>query len=393
MNFGGGNKIVWTYTASGSMIRKQVYTAGTLTVTREYVGGYEYVNNTLSFMGTAEGRAKPVTGQTAWRYELDFKDHLGNVRATIADLNGDGIFNYPTELIQADDYYPFGTRIPRLKPADANNYTFNGKEANEEFGLNWYHYGARFYDPAVGRWSSVDPLDEFHSPYCYVGNDPVNFNDPDGMETVHYDANWTQVGLSEVVWWQPWTWKHMGSNYTYNGGPIQELCTVEAFSENHYVSQIIVDNVNKISYKVPANKSDHIDEPLLSPLDLIGGGSSAGFRILSKGAANASTKLLNPGIKITTEGLEHVIERHTVNGIPKWAGKSKFTDPSEIPSLIEKATQQNMIKQWNGNFARIVDAGRYIGIDKTTGKPTSIYTVITKPNGELKTAFPGLPKK
>lgn len=67
-----------------------MYTAGTLTVTREYVGGYEYVNNTLSFMGTAEGRATPVTGQTNWRYELDFKDHLGNVRATIADLNGDG---------------------------------------------------------------------------------------------------------------------------------------------------------------------------------------------------------------------------------------------------------------------------------------------------------------
>jgi len=48
-------------------------------------------------------------------------------------------------------------------------------------GLKWYHYGARFYDPQLGKWHSVDPMDELHSPYVYVANNPIILVDPDGM--------------------------------------------------------------------------------------------------------------------------------------------------------------------------------------------------------------------
>lgn len=50
-----------------------------------------------------------------------------------------------------------------------------------------------------------------------------------------------------------------------------------------------------------------------------------------------------------------------------------------------------MVKQANGNFARVVDAGRDIGFDKVTGKSTSVYTVITNSEGKLVTSFPGKP--
>jgi hypothetical protein len=50
-----------------------------------------------------------------------------------------------------------------------------------------------------------------------------------------------------------------------------------------------------------------------------------------------------------------------------------------------------MVQQGNGNFARTWDAGRSIGIDRVTGQQTSVMTVITRPNGELVTAFPGRP--
>lgn len=59
--------------------------------------------------------------------------------------------------------------------------TFTGKEQDAE--SNFYYFGARFYDPAVGRWLSVDPLaGNFPSltPYNYVYNNPVNVFDPNG---------------------------------------------------------------------------------------------------------------------------------------------------------------------------------------------------------------------
>ncbi len=63
----------------------------------------------------------------------------------------------------------------------------NGKELQSDHGLEWYDYGARFYDPQLARWFGVDPLAEDFfefSPYSYCYNDPVNFIDPDGMAAV-----------------------------------------------------------------------------------------------------------------------------------------------------------------------------------------------------------------
>ncbi|MEL7006834.1 MAG: RHS repeat-associated core domain-containing protein, partial [Bacteroidota bacterium] len=83
-------------------------------------------------------------------------------------------------------YYPFGARhgsdLSTVAPPE-NQYLYNGKEMQDELNLGWYDYGARMYDPTIGRWNGVDALAEFRSemsPFNYVSNSPLNRIDPDG---------------------------------------------------------------------------------------------------------------------------------------------------------------------------------------------------------------------
>lgn len=88
-----------------------------------------------------------------------------------------------------------------------NAYLFNGKEFNDDMGLNWGvypvsygNYGARFYDPKIARWDSVDPLAEKYfsmSPYNYVGNNPIMRIDSDGRSVVGAYGIMNHTGAAE----------------------------------------------------------------------------------------------------------------------------------------------------------------------------------------------------
>lgn len=78
--------------------------------------------------------------------------------------------------------------MPGRKYSAGNGYRygFNGKENdNEASGVgNEYDYGARIYNPRIGRWLSVDPLFSSYphqGPYVSMSNDPINRIDPTGM--------------------------------------------------------------------------------------------------------------------------------------------------------------------------------------------------------------------
>jgi len=127
---------------------------------------------------------------------------LGNIRLRYTKTETQGL-----TILEENHYYPFGlkhngynsdykifefndgTNTVVLTPVTPNRketykYKYGGKELQSEFGIEMYDFGARNYDPALGRWMNIDPLAEKmrrHSPYNYAFNNPIYFIDPDGM--------------------------------------------------------------------------------------------------------------------------------------------------------------------------------------------------------------------
>ncbi|MBN7816885.1 DUF6443 domain-containing protein [Algoriphagus pacificus] len=92
-------------------------------------------------------------------------------------------------IVQETHYDPWGVELSGLGyqygGIKVNPYLYNGKEANGHLGVNLYDFGARMYDPAIGRWFVLDPMAEKmtrHSPYNYAFDNPIRFIDPDGTE-------------------------------------------------------------------------------------------------------------------------------------------------------------------------------------------------------------------
>jgi len=94
------------------------------------------------------------------------QDRLGSTRLK-TDENGEVVGEFKS--------LPFGQEIVN----DDVRYSFaTGKELDSS-GL--YYFGARYYDPDVGRFTSVDPVRDNHA-YSYVNNNPMNYVDPTGMD-------------------------------------------------------------------------------------------------------------------------------------------------------------------------------------------------------------------
>jgi RHS repeat-associated protein len=191
----GTEYVSYVYDATGAKLAMDMSKINN--TARYYHGSMVYAKDTnkttqkaeykIDYVLHEEGTIKVTTSgsSTTYAYQYNLKDHLGNTRAMFSKAAGAG---QTPVLAQATDYYPFGKSFEQNN-VDKNRYLYNGKELQDQViggtPFGWYDYGARFYDPELGRWHSADPAceeggQESWTQYHYVFNNPNNNTDPDG---------------------------------------------------------------------------------------------------------------------------------------------------------------------------------------------------------------------
>ncbi|RXG17136.1 RHS repeat-associated protein [Leeuwenhoekiella aestuarii] len=182
----GTGTISYIYDATGIKLQKTA--PGSVT---QYAGNYIYKteNSTtvLDFFNHPEGYVDKMG--TSYKYVYQYKDHLGNIRLSYSDSNGNGSINASTEILQERTYYPYGMVQKGYNSnivGTENNYkTFQGQEVHKELGLNWVEFKYRNYDPTIGRFFSIDPLAEdyvYNGPYNFAENRVIDGIELEGLE-------------------------------------------------------------------------------------------------------------------------------------------------------------------------------------------------------------------
>lgn len=168
--FEDGSIISYLYDANGTKIQT-THMTGNDSIVTGYYGNVIFENGIAKTLLTEEGYVSLTDG----KYHYYLKDYQGNNRVVV-DQDGN--------VEEENDYYPFGG----LMASSTNSvqaYKYNGKELDMKKSLNWYDYGARMYDPVIGRWHAVDPSSEKYcnwSPYTYCKDNPILRIDIDGKD-------------------------------------------------------------------------------------------------------------------------------------------------------------------------------------------------------------------
>ena len=168
IEFEDGSSISYLYDAAGTKLRVVHSIAGNTTTT-DYCGNVIYENGIPKTLLTDAG----FVSLSDSKYHYYLQDHQGNNRVVVSQ-NG--------TVEEVNHYYPFGGTF--ASTSSVQDYKYNGKELDRKCGLDWYDYGVRHYDAALGRWYVVEPMAEKCydiSPYNYCTNNPVKYIDPTGM--------------------------------------------------------------------------------------------------------------------------------------------------------------------------------------------------------------------
>jgi RHS repeat-associated protein len=185
----------YVYDADGQRIRK-VVAKGNVTEERLYFGNIEIFRRSLGGTPKIERETlhinddtrriamvdtptvKPAGSKETQLTRYQYGNHLGSACLELDDA---------AQIISYEEYYPFGSTsyqgTDQSREVPVKRYRFTGKERDEDSGF--YYFGARYYAPWIGRWTSCDPngLGDGANLYAYTRNNPVRLVDPNGRQS------------------------------------------------------------------------------------------------------------------------------------------------------------------------------------------------------------------
>lgn len=150
--------------------------------TTAYIGNYYewngQANNQVKYYYAGSQRVAMRLGNGTGTSGLDWLlgDHLGSTTVT-ADANRGTLLTELRYKAWGETRYSWGTT--------PTSYRFTGQRS-EESSIGLYYYGARWYDPVLGRWNQPDTVIpenqgvQAWDRMAYTNNNPVRFNDPSG---------------------------------------------------------------------------------------------------------------------------------------------------------------------------------------------------------------------
>src|SRR5690554_1554918 len=369
-------KINYTYDAAGTRLSKKTQPTGGTLVTTDYLNGFQYVDNVLKFFPHPEGYVEFKNNQYLYTYQ--YKDHLGNIRLTYRD----GYRNHPTleyakdgviqvtEIIEENNYYPFGLKhkgyneLADYSVTNKYKYAYSGMEWQPELGLDLYDFGARNYDPSIGRWLNVDPLAENSrrwTPYNYAYNNPIYFIDPDGMQSISFSGQaaqdfarqlQNQLASNDNDFESP----HSDGDHDPPVGqnsPIKDTRTKEQKEADTQVNLNMLLDINKSLLEV---------RTLMAPIGEVQSFIKGGYNVLK-----ASPKLLMTFFKSKTVTKAGAVRASKYSG--EWGNSSLKNAINEFApgSTGVKTSTGKTIYKNNETGIQVVadDAGNYFRIENT----------------------------
>lgn len=285
-----------------------------------------------------ESLRKPI-----WWYH---SDHLGS-SSYLTDN-----FGRPTHYY---DQLPFGESMVEHNQSQyyGNQYKFNGKELDAATGM--YYYGARYYDPRLSIFVSVDPLAEQFmgwTPYHYVHQNPINLIDPTGMSAEGPPEGKYAQGHKHT--------DEQGVSWKLNGSVWENLSGGEDEWEPDTLNEIVIETDRSTDWKDVARTTAGFTPFLGSGLDIYEGirdgngwqvaGGIGGF-ILDVSTMGVGGVVIKGGAKalMKTSGMSTIKK-----GTKYWdEAVQNIRNNKKSDILTETATDaKDLLKEAKGNMNR-----------------------------------------